>query len=209
MMLINILKKIYWSNRNTYRLSQNLVYGNGIFFRLKSAVQMFFCTFLIPYYKKVTDYEIKKVKENNNIFILPDKGTKFFLPDLDLKSGQLIQNKIFLERDYFELRDLEKIKKYVRGHVLDIGANIGNHTLYFIRECRAEFVSAFEPIEGTYNILKKNIVINKLQRYTKLYNCACGSKHGTGSVKVWDPLDAGSTAIEQTSGGGGKDYIIR
>jgi FkbM family methyltransferase len=48
--------------------------------------------------------------------------------------------------------------------VLDIGANIGNHTLAF--STRAKHVYAFEPIPAIYKLLSANVVQNNLGNVT-------------------------------------------
>ncbi|WP_316804870.1 FkbM family methyltransferase [Pedobacter nototheniae] len=58
-------------------------------------------------------------------------------------------------------------KKYVSEGmtVLDIGANIGFHTLYFATLTGTKGkVIAFEPIEDNFNILKENIELNNLSQ---------------------------------------------
>jgi FkbM family methyltransferase len=47
------------------------------------------------------------------------------------------------------------LKNYCRGEVIDIGANIGNYSKYFIKH--GAKVYAFEPTINTFNILKSNI----------------------------------------------------
>lgn len=97
---------------------------------------------------------------------------------------------------------LKLIKGYVkRGmRVIDIGANIGNHTLFFLNECDVEFVTCFEPTAETFSILRKNIELNGLQNKSQLINAACGENAASG-VMIVDDSDAGSNHIEQREGG--------
>lgn len=78
----------------------------------------------------------------------------------------------------------------------DIGANIGNHTLYFILECGAACGYAFEPVKDTFNILHKNIEINNLTDQTKLYNVGIGEKAGKSNIVRYDKDNIGGTALE-------------
>lgn len=48
----------------------------------------------------------------------------------------------------------------LRGGVVDIGAGIGNHTLWFARACAFDAVYSFEPIE--YGQLMDNLKLNNL-----------------------------------------------
>lgn len=65
-----------------------------------------------------------------------------------------------------------------KGVALDVGANIGTHTVPF-----AEFleVHSFEPQTIPYNLLRENIKLNN--RKAHLYNCAVGHKVGTTHMK--------------------------
>ena len=69
--------------------------------------------------------------------------------------------------------------------VLDIGANVGNHTLYFYNRCKARNIYAFEPIVKTYNVLNTNVVINKLENYIKTIHAAVGAHSSKASVKLF------------------------
>lgn len=72
------------------------------------------------------------------------------------------------------------INKYVKhgGSVLEVGANIGFFTIYFGKHVGPSGnVYAFEPIPSTYNILKKNILLNSLHNI-ETYNLAASSEPG-------------------------------
>jgi FkbM family methyltransferase len=55
---------------------------------------------------------------------------------------------------------LELLKKITTPVVMDIGANIGNHTLAF--STVANKVLAFEPLPSVYALLDSNVKVNKL-----------------------------------------------
>ena len=59
----------------------------------------------------------------------------------------------------FEKKELELCKKYIRNDsvVLDVGANIGLHSIYFSKLASAGMVYSFEPSRHTYRQLLKNI----------------------------------------------------
>lgn len=67
-------------------------------------------------------------------------------------------------------------KKYLTKSVvaLDIGAFIGTNTVKMARY--AKHVYAFEPFFQTFNLLKKNIVLNGLDNVTTI-NCAVGNEN--------------------------------
>jgi len=66
--------------------------------------------------------------------------------------------------------------------IIDIGASIGNHTLFFSVVMEASEVHAFEPLHSSFKDLTKNVKLNKLQNVT-LYNCAVSDKMGKCSME--------------------------
>lgn len=71
------------------------------------------------------------------------------------------------------------LKKYVRkgSTILDIGANIGTHSIPFARYVGTEgTVYSFEPQKIIYNLLVKNINMNKLHNIIIPLNVAVGHK---------------------------------
>lgn len=194
MMLRDVVISLYWKNRKTYRLSMNIFYGN-ILKKITSIILLFINTFRINKLNSDCNSEVEQVKAENDLFTIYD-GTKFYLPQLDLANGQFIQNKIFLDENYFEYSTLEKIKQYIvpDSVIFDVGANIGNHSLYFTRVCKAKTVFAFEPCKSTFSILKKNIEINQLEDKIIPYNVACGDTDTKGEMII--RKDAGSNSVE-------------
>lgn len=90
--------------------------------------------------------------------------------------------------------------------VYDIGANIGNHTLYFAVNTSAEKIYSFEPMIINYDVLQKNITQNGLQNVT-CFNLALGEKKTTafmeiakennnGSAKIVDKHDSSMTEVK-------------
>lgn len=62
---------------------------------------------------------------------------------------------------FYEREELEIIKRHFRGGVfLDVGANVGNHSLYALKFLNASRVIAVEPNPDAYNILRVNIALN-------------------------------------------------
>lgn len=113
-----------------------------------------------------------------------------------------IQTEILINRQFFEITELNKIHKYVNNGMtfLDIGANIGNHSLYFASILKAGEVYSFEPMEFTYSILKKNISLNGLENTVTLFNCGLGSSTTKARI-ILDGVKSnnlGSTALSES-----------
>lgn len=89
---------------------------------------------------------------------------------------------------FFEIHMLDEISKlpYRNGICMDIGANVGNHTVFFSRFCNFDEVWAYEPDPGSFELLKENVAKNT-SRTVRLFNVAIGEKKGT--VKMTDNRD--------------------
>ena len=66
---------------------------------------------------------------------------------------------------------------------LDIGANVGTYTVLASGVCRAK-TWAFEPDPGTAQYLRRNIAVNGLDAFVKVYECALGSEQGEVAFTV-------------------------
>src|SRR3990167_2424357 len=76
--------------------------------------------------------------------------------------NDLITNGLRTTKNYYEFEMLEFIRNNIeRGVMVDVGANIGNHTLYLAKYC-ANIVLAFEPFPDTHQLLESNILQNKI-----------------------------------------------
>jgi len=72
----------------------------------------------------------------------------------DFISNKILETNNFYEVDFLDfLTGLPEIKN-LKGNILDLGANIGNHTSYFAQ--KGYEVHAFEPIAANYDLLVKN-----------------------------------------------------
>lgn len=142
------------------------------------------------------------LKQNGYIFISSTIKPLFYLP---LYKKDYIQQQILTEGTYYENDNLTFICKdwnngivsqnIAGGCIIDIGANIGNHTLFFFFECKIKKAFCFEPIESTYNILKRNIEINNLTSNVTLVKSAVGASKSTASMTFYDKTNIGSTQI--------------
>src|SRR5690606_9457839 len=56
---------------------------------------------------------------------------------------------------FFEAMELEELRKVVRpgAHVVDVGANTGNHTVFFAGPMKAASVTPFEPLPAAAQAL--------------------------------------------------------
>ena len=119
---------------------------------------------------------------NKKIFKLKD-GTSFYLPI----KHDCIQQWIILHNEYFEQEEMDSIFQYIPQEtvMLDIGANVGSHTLYFCNTLNATKVYAFDPNPEMVEIFKKNMELNKKDNVV-ITQAAVGESKGKSSLIIND-----------------------
>lgn len=146
------------------------------------------------------------MKKNNFIFPVENE-IKFYLPYYKI---DLIQREIVQNNNFYEFKLLNDLLLWNKGFikaaienslVLDIGANIGNHTLFFLSIANAKKVFCFEPVKNTFEILKKNININNYNNKTELFNVGIGSSQGLASIKNYTQENTGMTQLSLSNNG--------
>lgn len=79
----------------------------------------------------------------------------------DFISTEIMKNKNFFEHKL--LNKLKKLNAFGSGDIIEIGANIGNHVIYYKTQLKgSRKIFAFEPLADNYEILEKNVVENKM-----------------------------------------------
>ena len=77
--------------------------------------------------------------------------------------NDLITNGHRTTNNFYEFQMLEFIRDNIpKGVMIDVGANIGNHTIFLAKYCATK-VMAFEPFPDTFKLLDKNITDNGLR----------------------------------------------
>ena len=66
---------------------------------------------------------------------------------------------------FFEAMELEELRKIVRpgARVVDVGANTGNHTVFFAGPMKAASVTPFEPLPAAADALRASVLRNGLK----------------------------------------------
>lgn len=110
--------------------------------------------------------------------------------------GDKIASQGLYEKENLELllRLLHSIPQPV---VLDIGANIGNHTLAFATV--ASRVHAFEPIPRIHALLRQNVEQNQLVNVT-LHALALSDSEGEATIHMVTDGNYGASSFDQRSG---------
>lgn len=142
----------------------------------------------------------------------PGHILRFFAQDgqqiaLSLPEAQddYLQRVILRTHTFFEAKLLSMVHAMnlvgPASTVCDIGASIGNHTVYFGRLMGADRILAFEPQPSCYATLTTNIDLNGLSNHATAYNCMVGSVTGNGRIARFNPKNLGGTAFEPAEGG--------
>jgi FkbM family methyltransferase len=73
-------------------------------------------------------------------------------------ADDFIYNEVLSKNSFFEIKLLEILRNKVKNFdlVLDIGANVGNHSFYFSNICNAKKIIAFEPDPKNCLIYRNN-----------------------------------------------------
>jgi FkbM family methyltransferase len=109
------------------------------------------------------------------------------------------------EYDANILDSLADVLAVIRPEVsLDIGANIGNHTLVIADHSRR--VIAFEPVDFVFQALKRNIEQNQAS-HVEAVNAGLSDENREAEIFIPDNANLGSSSLEMTEGQGEKFRI--
>lgn len=102
---------------------------------------------------------------------------------------------------FYELKLLEKIKSLnIGGTYVDVGANIGNHTLFFSENCNSKKVVSIELDKNIFECLSKNVKENSLSKEVLLINSGVGEKIKNVTTSNIDKQNVGMTKILNDGG---------
>ncbi len=148
---------------------------------------------LAPHYpyeeEQTTAGRIVTWRENANL-------VSFFVVD-EIDNVQ----QIHLQRRFYAVKELEEIAKAFRGGTfLDVGANVGNHSIYSALIMGVSKVISIEPNPAAYRILRVNIGLNGLHERMKHY--PVGLSDAPGNARAYTPAhNLGGTELTADSSG--------
>lgn len=128
------------------------------------------------------------------------KDVRFWVPNAP---RDRIQNIQLSKSTFYEFNILQELDKYLTRDsvVVDIGANVGNHTIYWGKISKVKKIYAFEPVKSIFNILVKNVEINNLLGKVKLYNIGLSDKMSKGKIETYNLDILGGTSISEIDDG--------
>ncbi len=154
---------------------------------------------------KSVDVQLKvmsRLKEDDVLtFMYEDREVKLWLPWA--RRGDLIQESIVNAGSFWEQSQLQKVRRYIKPHarVLDIGANIGNHSVFFALFCDVMEVVAFEPQKTCGDVFMRNVALNHLEDKVRLLNRALGTAVGKMAIACTQPANSGGVAFRADPSG--------
>ncbi|MDX0716802.1 FkbM family methyltransferase [Sinorhizobium medicae] len=137
---------------------------------------------------------------DNNTIVLTDQGRSYqmFLPD---HATDYIQKKVAETGTPYELDMLRDMGTRLSPGdlVLDIGANIGNHSLYLAAVYACDVI-AFEPNAHLANSLVQSAKFNDLDARIKVIAKGVGAEPGLASFSASRPENLGAQSLVQGHG---------
>jgi FkbM family methyltransferase len=115
---------------------------------------------------------------------------------MNVTEDDLIGRVILRSRRWYEQDLLEDAYQRLRGSqgvVIDVGAHIGNHTLWFARVCQRPVI-AVEPNFESATHLHSHVRMNRLADQVEVYNVALGAGIARGRI---EPGPAGNTGMSR------------
>jgi FkbM family methyltransferase len=89
----------------------------------------------------------------------------------------------------------------IPGLMIDVGANIGNHTLFFVKVLAADVICV-EPNPIALNLLKSNLALNGITSRVKIVEAAGSDERGSAQLHVASLLNLGAAKVVQGDGRG-------
>lgn len=134
-------------------------------------------------------------------FLYEDREVALSIP---FAQRDFIQRNILKGGTFYEIKLLEalRVRQVVKpgGVIYDVGANIGNHSVYFSKVFCAERLISVEPQQSARRILEENVRLNELKNCTVL-NCLLGAEDGSGTMVSFGDTNLGATSFKGDAGG--------
>lgn len=109
---------------------------------------------------------------------------------------ELLSAHIFNTKDFYESEALDFIRDNYPIHktIIDVGANIGNHAVYFANFLLYERIVCFEPQPQSFKVLERNIAPYP---NTKAYEAAIGNFKGEIGF-ITNNTNMGASSVHKT-----------
>ena len=133
-------------------------------------------------------YTLKNKLLTDNIKIMGIENDHIF--------NNIRRKKIFYEHDL--LFHLFKTIRSKNSTIIDVGANIGNHSIYFGKYLCDKVIS-IEPSKLHSNILKKNLSSNLPEEKYEIHQIAVGNETGYVNLVFPSEINLGAAKIDESA----------
>ncbi len=152
--------------------------------------------------KATTDRIFQYLVESSNgkfPIVVLENGSKFFVPEM---RTDFIQKVMSDSRKPYEHELLTAFDKYFTdgATIIDAGAYIGNHSIYWAQH-RGCSVYAFEARQESFDWLSYNIMINQLEKSVQAFWVGLGDIEGKGDIKRMVSENKGGIGIRHVTDG--------
>ncbi len=118
----------------------------------------------------------------------------------------------YLSGRYFEEGSLEALKRLLPApapHIVEVGANIGNHVVWYARNLGAERIYPVEPNPEALEILRDNIAANGLEPVIDPRGLGKGAGREAGRARIAQSAadNLGATRLAADDAGGGLEIV--
>lgn len=162
-------------------------------------MKLYSISYLSFFYRKLCNFLLKKFE-----LPLKERGDIFFVAHND-RIGSLIQSHGNYEKEVLRcIKTLVERLDISEGLALDVGANIGNHTLY-LSHIFAK-VMAFEPSNSVSLVLKANVIRNRRDNI-EVICCGLGHENGRAMVNELSSENTGMVELIMLAGEDNVDAI--
>ncbi len=136
-------------------------------------------------------------------FVAFDTTIRMHLP---YAATDAVQRFIMLNSTFYEAHQMGLARPFIAAGsvIVDAGANIGNHTLFFAKVCGAAEVHSFEPLKTIFSILERNVALNALTN-VRCHNAALGAVRGRGALASFPTQNISASTFHLEGGG---DYAV-
>lgn len=101
--------------------------------------------------------------------------------------------------EFFEQGELISLQQVVGRHrnIVEIGANVGNHVVFYAQHMQAKRIYAFEPNPASAKILRENIRLNAIEELVDARGIGLGLGAANGHFRAVqdDPDNLGATRL--------------
>ncbi|TGB00739.1 FkbM family methyltransferase [Halobacillus salinus] len=143
---------------------------------------------------------VKKEMNQHHVYPVYYKGAqcKFFLPN----QNDHIQRILAHGQKFYEEAMLADIEHRVPANsvIIDVGAYIGNHSVFFAKHCDSQ-VYSIEPNRESFDLLKKNLQLNQVEDRTMVWNMGLGKESGKASLESFSDQNLGMSKLNRDDEG--------